>query len=164
MSDATPDSGQWYLGAADGKRDGPLTLEEIRQRISTRQVTRETLVWKEGMTEWSLAGNVTELFPPEPGRSVPSLPASRKAAENANFMRALDRAFSSPAFFRIVGRICAILAVVVLIASIPLFFTARDYAWFSGAAVLALFFFVGEAAGAILDAIARGKSSHDGEE
>ncbi len=42
----------------DGKKNyGPYTLEELR----TKNITRETMVWYEGMTDWQPAGTLPEL-------------------------------------------------------------------------------------------------------
>jgi hypothetical protein len=42
----------------DGKeRFGPFTLAEFR----TRNITRDTLVWREGLIDWMPAGNLSEL-------------------------------------------------------------------------------------------------------
>ena len=39
------------------ERYGPLTIDELRNRI----ITTETLIWKEGMADWSPAKNLREL-------------------------------------------------------------------------------------------------------
>jgi len=58
----------------DGKeRFGPFTLEEL----AARNITRETMVWMEGLTDWLPAGNLAELqslFPPG-GPQVPPMGA-----------------------------------------------------------------------------------------
>jgi hypothetical protein len=42
----------------DGKeRFGPFTLEEL----ATKNISRETMVWMEGLTDWLPAGNLAEL-------------------------------------------------------------------------------------------------------
>ncbi|MRI83524.1 MAG: antifreeze protein [Nitratiruptor sp.] len=49
--------------AKDGKPVGPLSKEELKEQIRSGQVTRETLVWKEGMEQWEKAAQVVpELF------------------------------------------------------------------------------------------------------
>ncbi|MFR9534800.1 MAG: SPFH domain-containing protein [Rikenellaceae bacterium] len=51
---------------------GPMTINDIKPHVLTGQVTKETLVWKEGMANWAPAGQVAELsvlF--NPGPAVP---------------------------------------------------------------------------------------------
>ena len=47
--------------ALDGKQAGPFELPTLQQMVQAGQLTRETLVWKQGMDAWSAAGNLTEL-------------------------------------------------------------------------------------------------------
>src|SRR5687768_7180297 len=47
---------QYYY--TDGiERYGPFTIEQLRER----NITRETLVWKEGMADWAPANQLNEL-------------------------------------------------------------------------------------------------------
>ncbi len=65
--------GPKYFAAVDGKQAGPFDAAALKQRIETGSVTRETLVWTEGMTEWAAAGDVegvAKLF----GATPPPLP------------------------------------------------------------------------------------------
>jgi len=55
-----PSSAQWYI-AEGGKQIGPLPANDLQTRIRGGQVTRETLVWREGMANWTAAGQVQEL-------------------------------------------------------------------------------------------------------
>ena len=44
----------------DGReRFGPFTLEELREK----NIARETLIWRAGLTDWMPAGNLAELQP-----------------------------------------------------------------------------------------------------
>ena len=168
MSDAA--DAVWYVGKADGQREGPLQLSQLKQRIAAGQLTGETLVWKDGMPDWVPAQTVPELFkgrpapsaaapsasapatPAAPSGQAPSGPAMPAAAPRGggDFMGSLDRMFSSPKFFRMVGRACVVVSVLLLLFSSVLYF-AVEWSWFNGAVMLLLFFFIGEAAGAILD-------------
>lgn len=59
--------------ALDGKQAGPFSPAELKEKIAAGAVTRETLVWKEGMSEWSPAESVPDvasLF----GAAPPPLP------------------------------------------------------------------------------------------
>jgi membrane protease subunit (stomatin/prohibitin family) len=64
-----------YFVAIDGKQAGPFDTAALRQRIESGAVTKETLVWTEGMTDWAAArevGAVARLF----GSTPPPLPTS----------------------------------------------------------------------------------------
>ncbi|HTW94951.1 MAG TPA: SPFH domain-containing protein [Tepidisphaeraceae bacterium] len=50
-----------YYVAVDGKQAGPFDLEALRQKVAGGQVTRQTLVWKNGMPSWQQASAVGEL-------------------------------------------------------------------------------------------------------
>ncbi len=163
MSDAPDAAAVWYVGKADGQREGPLQLSQLKQRIAAGQLTGETLVWKDGMPDWVPAQTVPELFKggpapaagapaAAPSAAAPSFSASPAAAPrgSGDVMGSLDRMFSSPKFFRMVGRVCGAVGVLMLLFSIILYF-ADVWWWFDGSMMLLLFFFIGEAAGAILD-------------
>lgn len=47
--------------AQNGKQTGPFTEEELKQLISQGALTRQTLVWKAGMSNWAPANTVAEL-------------------------------------------------------------------------------------------------------
>jgi hypothetical protein len=50
----------WHY-ANRGQRFGPVTEAEMLQLISNGTVTMDTLVWREGMSEWKIAREVAEL-------------------------------------------------------------------------------------------------------
>ena len=52
---------QWYV-LIRGVQQGPLTLEELQQRIQQGTVTHNDFVWREGMAQWAPAGTMRELF------------------------------------------------------------------------------------------------------
>jgi len=152
----------WYAATAGGQRDGPLSPAVMKRRITAGQLTGETLVWKEGMVNWVPAQTVPELCAPtaaapqaaasQPG-VPPTPPAAKKTAALGNYLHMADSIFSGPRLFRLAGRVCAALAVVTLLLSLVLWY--KGYTWFTGALLFALAFFVGEAAGAILQALGR---------
>lgn len=45
----------------DGQAAGPFELSTLKQMISAGTVTRDTLVWKPGMTQWGKALNTDDL-------------------------------------------------------------------------------------------------------
>ena len=50
-----------YFIAVNGQQQGPYTLQVIQQMVTQGSFTRETMVWKQGMSEWLKAGDVTDL-------------------------------------------------------------------------------------------------------
>lgn len=63
---------------SDGRsKFGPFTLEELRSKINSN-----TLVWREGMSQWDIASNVSELkglfVTPEPISNTQPQPVARK--------------------------------------------------------------------------------------
>jgi membrane protease subunit (stomatin/prohibitin family) len=50
---------QWYAGI-ENKQVGPLTKEQLQQLIQQRKVTKETLLWKQGMENWTAAKDIPE--------------------------------------------------------------------------------------------------------
>ncbi|MFO1039938.1 MAG: SPFH domain-containing protein [Geminicoccaceae bacterium] len=42
---------------------GPFTTSQLRQKVATGELTRATLVWSEGMSGWTGAGEVADLAP-----------------------------------------------------------------------------------------------------
>lgn len=70
-----------YMVAVNGQQYGPYNMQQMQQMVQGGQLTRETYVWKQGMANWDMAGNVQELAslfgavpPPMPG--MPPMPPS----------------------------------------------------------------------------------------
>ena len=64
-----------FYVAIDGKQTGPFTIDALKQKAAAGEITRETLVWRSGMKEWTAAGQVAEFAavfidvpPPIPGK------------------------------------------------------------------------------------------------
>jgi hypothetical protein len=62
-----------------GQNMGPYNLLQMQQMVQQGQMTAQTYVWKQGMANWEMAGNVQELAtlfgavpPPPPG--MPPVP------------------------------------------------------------------------------------------
>lgn len=55
---------EWYY-ARDNVQMGPVSSVELKRLASTGELGPEHLVWREGMTDWSLARNVRGLFEEE---------------------------------------------------------------------------------------------------
>ena len=64
----------WHI-AVNGQSQGPFPAEQLLSAITAGQVTRSTLVWTAGMTNWAAAEQVPQLAaafgppapPPVPG-------------------------------------------------------------------------------------------------
>ena len=67
-----PGGAQWHLGIG-GSQSGPFTEDAVFARIADGSVTRDTLVWKTGMSGWVAAGGV-EPFASRFGALPPPLP------------------------------------------------------------------------------------------
>jgi len=50
--------GPQYYAAVGGQQTGPFASEALKEQIRSGAVTKETLVWAEGMAEWAPAGDV----------------------------------------------------------------------------------------------------------
>ena len=50
-----------YQVAVNGQAQGPFTVDTLSQMQQSGQLTKETLVWKQGMENWAKAGTVEEL-------------------------------------------------------------------------------------------------------
>ena len=64
-----------YFIAVNGQQQGPYDAAYLTQLATSNQLTRETLVWKDGMAAWAAAGTVADLqsvFPQMP----PPLPGA----------------------------------------------------------------------------------------
>ena len=47
--------------AVNGQQSGPHDLNSLQQMINSNQINRDTLVWKQGMPQWTAAGQVADL-------------------------------------------------------------------------------------------------------
>lgn len=52
-----------YMLAVNGQQMGPFGMQQLQQMVQTGQFTPQTYVWKQGMAQWEMAGNVAELAP-----------------------------------------------------------------------------------------------------
>jgi hypothetical protein len=52
---------QWYFDR-DGERQGPVTSQQLRAMASRGLVTPSTLVWRDGLDEWTPASKIPGLF------------------------------------------------------------------------------------------------------
>jgi hypothetical protein len=61
---------QWYYGSPAGQ-SGPVEEHQLRQMIAAGQLVPETLVWRDGMTDWVRLDAVPELSSPQAGSYGP---------------------------------------------------------------------------------------------
>lgn len=75
-----PQQSTFFL-AINNQQAGPFNLATLQQYVQAGQLTRETLVWNQGLPQWTPAGKVPELLglfgpPPLPGGAPPPLPGA----------------------------------------------------------------------------------------
>jgi membrane protease subunit (stomatin/prohibitin family) len=52
--------GKRYFLAIDGQQTGPFSMIELQHRATSGQLTRSSLVWTQGMSDWTAAGDLAE--------------------------------------------------------------------------------------------------------
>lgn len=95
--------GDWYYIGHYGQL-GPLTRDQIDELIAAEVISRETYVWKAGMSDWIPAAGVVELAqqfanstpsmspPPPPG---PSLPRQNAAPDPSSMVATYPRTITT---------------------------------------------------------------------
>ena len=61
MPGATPQVS--YMVGVNGQQFGPCGWNQLQQLVQQGQLTHQTYVWKQGMPQWQMAGEVMELAP-----------------------------------------------------------------------------------------------------
>lgn len=61
-----------YFLSVNGQQQGPFNIPLLQQKVQTGQLTPQTYVWKQGMTNWAFAKDIPELA----GLFTPSAPGS----------------------------------------------------------------------------------------
>jgi hypothetical protein len=54
--------GRVYYAVFEGRQAGPFSETEIARLIGDKKITKETLVWHPGITEWKTAENIPEIL------------------------------------------------------------------------------------------------------
>ncbi|MGH7455199.1 MAG: DUF4339 domain-containing protein, partial [bacterium] len=57
-----PGSPAYYAGIG-GTQQGPFDQATLQAKITAGEITRETLVWRQGMANWISAGQVADIAP-----------------------------------------------------------------------------------------------------
>lgn len=52
-----------YMVGVNGQPNGPFDWSQLQQLVQSGQLTQQTQVWTNGMTQWAMAGQVQELMP-----------------------------------------------------------------------------------------------------
>lgn len=71
-----PPSSSYHI-ANNGQQKGPFSTEQLKQLVATGELTPDTHVWKQGMSDWQLASQVEEFrnilgsIPPPPPMNKP---------------------------------------------------------------------------------------------
>src|SRR5581483_1357194 len=112
---------QWFA-APSGKQEGPFSEAQMLAMIAAGQVTRETLVWTAGMSDWRKAGEVPQLM---------SAPLALASSTPGPSDRLLTIARTWPLF----GRALLLMLGQVLVIPSPWTSTAF-YRWFASTLVL----------------------------
>jgi len=70
-----PTTGMQYYISKNGSQEGPIDIHTLSQKISAGEVNQNTYIWKQGMSGWTLASQVSELsnlfVPPPPPPPAP---------------------------------------------------------------------------------------------
>src|SRR5215470_4514108 len=79
---------QWYV-ARGGETYGPFSSDQMAEGARSGELTRDDLVWFEGMAYWLPAGRVPELWPaPERAPAPAAPPIDRASAVPASIVPA----------------------------------------------------------------------------
>ena len=78
MNTPPPIPGITYYIAINGTQSGPFNMQQLAQMAQCGQINIQTYVWKQGMPNWEMAGNIAELqsifMPQMPGAMPPPPP------------------------------------------------------------------------------------------
>ena len=65
-----------YHYAVNGQQNGPVSIDKLKELFANRTINRDSLVWKQGMANWSALKEVDELKPFLGGNTPPPLPTN----------------------------------------------------------------------------------------
>jgi membrane protease subunit (stomatin/prohibitin family) len=65
-----------YHYASNGQQMGPVSIDRLKELFASRTVNKDSLVWKQGMQNWSALKDVEELKPFLGGNTPPPLPTA----------------------------------------------------------------------------------------
>jgi membrane protease subunit (stomatin/prohibitin family) len=64
-----------YFYAANGAQQGPVSFDQLKALFASRTINKDSLIWKQGMTNWTALNQVEELKAFLGGNTPPPLPA-----------------------------------------------------------------------------------------
>jgi len=65
-----------YHYAVNGQQLGPVSIDKLKELFASRTVNKDSLVWKQGMQNWSALKEVEELKSFLGGNTPPPLPTA----------------------------------------------------------------------------------------
>jgi hypothetical protein len=140
MAETNHVAGAWYVGRREGRHEGPLAFAALAERAGSGVLQPNDLVWREGEGSWAPARTVAGLFEAKP----------QAAGRGSGLtLQGLLGQFGGASAYRKVGRACGAAAGLVLLGSVLLAFFG--YSWFTGAVLLAFFWFAGEGLATVLE-------------
>jgi hypothetical protein len=157
----------YYVPRATGKREGPVTIEVLKQRFAAGGLSAEDLVWREGMAEWVPARAAPELLMSRPAQGgpppFPSAPtAPQKPVQSgpsaAELLEQAQGFFARPMLYRMIGLAGGGLCLVWLFFAIVAWAFSGGpaaLACLDGAFILAMLFVLGNGIAAILEKLDR---------
>lgn len=80
-----PGEHEWWY-AVGGTRRGPVSLDDLRDRIAAGEVGMQDLAWRDGMAEWADVGDVPELAAAAPPPLEPGAAPARARAVVPNYL------------------------------------------------------------------------------
>lgn len=86
----------WHVTLRDGKQQGPLSADEVRELIAAGQVGRESYCWRKDFSDWTPIAQVplfADALPaPPPPQTPPGTPSAPAAGEGWDILKdSLDR-------------------------------------------------------------------------
>src|ERR1039457_5405852 len=82
----------WYY-AANNEQKGPINESELKANLAANKLPADTLVWKDGMDNWTPANQVSELSfrqPPTPAKVQPPGAAASPTVNNPDSTKPFD--------------------------------------------------------------------------
>jgi hypothetical protein len=157
----------WYYSQGGRSQEGPVSFADLKAKAANGHLATSDFVWREGMPEWQTADSVPDLFGSRPATAaadpasaspIPPAATGNQSLDLSEVLVQLSMIVSSPSFLRICGLAAGILGVLVLIASVALWWF-RGYAWFTSALVLLLAFVVCQSLATLADRMGRLEAS-----
>jgi hypothetical protein len=115
--DESPDA-LWYVRPPSGGQYGPANGEVLRKWISEERVTADTLIWRDGWTEWQAAGPLFPLSAPTEGivADEPQVEIQLEPEEVALSQRSsVDRRRSSSSRHRSVALVVTLVLLTMIL-------------------------------------------------